>query len=71
MTTSVIFDWMAEEGERLANCRHDHPFAVLGPQQYESKWIIRVWMPNADQVEILFEKNESGKFSIKFNTSLK
>ena len=58
MTTSVLFDWMAEEGEKLANCKHDHPFAVLGPQQYEDKWIIRIWMPKADEVAVLFDGEE-------------
>ena len=25
-------DWMVDDATRLAECRHDHPFAVLGVQ---------------------------------------
>ncbi len=50
----VSFDWMVEDGQRLAECRHDHPFAVLGPQPLEAGgWVVRVWMPEAQQVELL------------------
>ncbi len=24
-------DWMVGDAQGLADCRHDHPFAVLGP----------------------------------------
>jgi 1,4-alpha-glucan branching enzyme len=26
-------DWMVDDATRLAECRHDHPFAVLGPHR--------------------------------------
>ena len=45
MGGAAVLDWMVQDGERLANCRHDHPFAVLGPQPLEGEWIVRVWMP--------------------------
>ncbi len=58
MTSSVVFDWMAEAGERLEKCSHNDPFAILGPQPYEDKWILRIWMPEASKVIVLFEGNE-------------
>ncbi|MEB3333209.1 MAG: 1,4-alpha-glucan branching enzyme, partial [Synechococcaceae cyanobacterium] len=46
--------WMVEDAARLAECRHDHPFAVLGPQPLaEGGWVVRVWMPEAERVELL------------------
>ena len=50
MTTSVSFDWIAEEGQRLAECKHDHPFALLGPHLHEDKWLVRAWIPEATEV---------------------
>ena len=58
MTTSVVFDWMAEEGDKLATCKHDHPFAVLGPQKYKDKFIVRLWVPEAEKVKLLLEDSE-------------
>ncbi len=55
MTASVSFDWMVEEGQKLAECRHEDPFAVLGPQPHEDRWIVRVWLPEADQVELVHD----------------
>ncbi|MFM9102582.1 MAG: GlgB N-terminal domain-containing protein, partial [Cyanobium sp.] len=47
-------DWMVEDAHRLADCRHDHPFAVLGPQPLDDgSWVVRVWMPDAERVELL------------------
>ncbi len=47
-------DWMVEDATRLAECRHDHPFAVLGPQPLDDgRWVVRVWMPEAERVELL------------------
>ena len=44
-------DWMVDDAVRLAECRHDHPFAVLGPQPLpEGGWVVRIWMPEAEQV---------------------
>ncbi len=53
MSTSVVFDWMTEEGHKLAECKHDDPLSILGPQPYEGKWIVRIWMPDASSVEII------------------
>ncbi|MBL6739509.1 MAG: 1,4-alpha-glucan branching protein GlgB [Synechococcus sp. BS301-5m-G54] len=53
MGGAAVLDWMVQDGERLANCRHDHPFAVLGPQPLEGHWIVRVWMPEAETVTLL------------------
>ncbi len=58
MVTSVEFDWMEEEGVRLAECRHDHPFAILGPQIHNETWIIRTWMPEASSVNLLWQGKE-------------
>ncbi|MFN9934529.1 MAG: GlgB N-terminal domain-containing protein, partial [Cyanobacteriota bacterium] len=47
-------DWMVDDAVRLAECRYDHPFAVLGPQPLpEGGWVVRIWMPEAEQVELL------------------
>ena len=55
MTTSVVFDWMAEEGEKLATCKHDDPFGILGPQKFEDKFIVRLWMPEAEKVDLILK----------------
>jgi 1,4-alpha-glucan branching enzyme len=45
-------DWMVEDAQRLAECRHDHPFAVLGPQPLpEGGWVVRAWVPDAEWVQ--------------------
>ena len=52
-------DWMVDEANRLAECRHDHPLAVLGPQPLEgSQWVVRCWMPEAESVDLLLEGAE-------------
>ncbi|NDD44219.1 MAG: 1,4-alpha-glucan branching enzyme, partial [Synechococcaceae bacterium WB9_4xB_025] len=52
--TSTVLDWMVEDAQRLAECRHDHPFAVLGPQPLQDgSWVVRVWMPEARSVTLL------------------
>ncbi len=56
MPTSVVVDWMVNEGQKLAACKHDNPFGILGPQPFEGKWVIRIWMPEADQVELIHKK---------------
>jgi 1,4-alpha-glucan branching enzyme len=49
-------DWMVDDATRLAECRHDHPFAVLGSHPLpEGGWVVRVWMPEAERVELLLE----------------
>ena len=42
MTTSVVTDWMAEEGKKLSDCKHDDPFGILGIQAFQEKWIARI-----------------------------
>ena len=45
---------MVDDAHRLAECRHDHPLAILGPQPQEGGgWVVRCWMPEAEQVELL------------------
>ncbi len=47
---------MVDEALRLAECRHDHPLAILGPQPLEGGgWVVRIWMPEAEQVELLID----------------
>ena len=58
MGGAAVLDWMVQDGERLAECRHDHPFSVLGPQQLASGWVIRVWMPEAESVTLLIGDRE-------------
>ena len=53
MGVAAVLDWMVQDGERLATCRHDHPFAVLGPQPSEQGWTVRMWMPEAQTVTLL------------------
>ena len=53
MGGAAVLDWMVQDGERLANCRHDHPFAILGPQPSDAGWTVRVWMPEAHSVTLL------------------
>ncbi len=50
----LSLEWMVDDAQRLAECRHDHPFAVLGPQPLEGGgWVVRAWMPDAESVELL------------------
>mgnify|MGYP002847934729 CR=1 FL=1 len=56
MKNQVIFDWMLEDAKRLFECNHDHPFSVLGPHPQNGEWTIRIWMPEADEVEILLDE---------------
>ncbi|KGG12280.1 MULTISPECIES: 1,4-alpha-glucan branching protein GlgB [Prochlorococcus] len=58
MTTSFVVDWMSDEGQKLADCRHDSPFSVLGVHKFETKWIVRAWMPEADNVKVVIENSE-------------
>jgi 1,4-alpha-glucan branching enzyme len=45
---------MVDDALRLAECRHDHPLAILGPQPLEGGgWVVRIWMPEAEQVDLL------------------
>jgi 1,4-alpha-glucan branching enzyme len=52
-------DWMVEDAQRLAECRHDHPFAVLGPQPLpEGGWVVRAWVPDAEWVQWISGEDE-------------
>ena len=53
MVGTAVLDWMVQDGERLATCRHDHPCSVLGPQPCDGGWTVRVWMPEASSVTLL------------------
>ncbi len=47
---------MVDDALRLAECRHDHPLAILGPQPLAGGgWVVRIWMPEAEQVELLID----------------
>ena len=36
----ATLDWMTKDAERLAQCNHDHPQAVLGPQPLDNgRWV--------------------------------
>ncbi len=57
--TITVQDWMVEDAQRLAECRHDHPFSILGPQSQDNGgWVIRVWMPEANNVTLLTGSEE-------------
>ncbi|QEY31411.1 1,4-alpha-glucan branching protein GlgB [Synechococcus sp. RSCCF101] len=58
MTATAPLEWMVDDGQRLAECRHDHPYAVLGPQRTSEGWVVRVWMPEADSVLLLTNGQE-------------
>ena len=56
----VSLDWMLNDAERLASCRHDHPHAVLGHQPLpDGGWVVRVWMPDATAVTLLHGGGET------------
>ena len=55
MTASAKQDWMAEAGFKLAECRHDDPFSILGPHPLKKGFALRVWMPEALEVSISFQ----------------
>ena len=58
MGGAAVLDWMVQDGERLENCRHDHPLSVLGPQPGDQGWTVRVWMPEAQRVPLLLGSEE-------------
>ena len=37
MSVTAVLDWMVQDAHRLAECRHDHPYAVLGPQPHDGR----------------------------------
>ncbi len=56
MSVSILLDSLRDEGKRLSECRHESPFSILGPQPFKDKWIIRIWMPEANAVELLTQE---------------
>ena len=47
----ATFDWLIQDTERLASCRHDNPYAILGPQPLpDDGWVVRAWLPDAEHV---------------------
>ncbi len=48
-------DWIKSEAFNLENCCNDNPFKILGPHFYENQWVIRVWMPEAVDVSVIFK----------------
>jgi len=58
MTASILLDSLKEDGQRLSECRHESPFSILGPQPFKDKWIIRIWMPEANNVELIIKETK-------------
>jgi 1,4-alpha-glucan branching enzyme len=58
MTVSIILDSLKDDGQRLSECRHESPFSILGPQPFKDKWIIRIWMPEASEVELITQQTK-------------
>ena len=58
MTNTLQIDWIKSEAFNLENCCNDNPLNILGPHQIQNSWVIRVWMPEADQVSISFKNQE-------------
>ena len=50
-------DWIQSEAFNLENCCNDNPLKILGPHFHENQWVVRVWMPEANEVNLFF-KNE-------------
>ncbi len=53
MGSSVVSDSMKDDGKKLAECKHPDPFSLLGPHSYKDKWVVRVWMPEAQKVDLM------------------
>ena len=58
MTVSILLDSLKDDGQRLSECRHESPFSILGPQPFKDKWIIRIWMPEASEVELIIKQTK-------------
>ena len=58
MTVSILQDSLKDDGQRLSECRHESPFSILGPQPFKDKWIIRIWMPEASEVELITQQTK-------------
>jgi len=48
-------DWIKSEAFNLENCCNDNPLKILGPHFYENQWVIRIWMPEAEEVNLTFK----------------
>ena len=48
-------DWIKSEASNLENCCNDNPLRILGPHFFETYWVVRVWMPQANEVNISFK----------------
>ena len=57
MIETIQADWIKSEAINLENCCNDNPLKILGPHFYQEQWVIRVWMPEADEVKINFKNN--------------
>ena len=57
MIETIQADWIKSEAINLENCCNDNPLKILGPHFYAEQWVIRVWMPEADEVKINFKNN--------------
>jgi len=55
MTQQLQLDWIKSEASNLENCCNDNPLKLLGPHLIENNWVIRVWMPEAEEVSIVFK----------------
>jgi len=55
---SILLDSLRDDGQRLSECRHESPFSILGPQPFKDKWIIRIWMPEANAVELIIQETK-------------
>ena len=58
MEQTLKIDWIKSEAFNLENCCNDNPLKILGPHFIVDKWIIRVWMPEANEVNITFKNKE-------------
>ena len=58
MTVSILLDSLKDDGQSLSECRHESPFSILGPQPFKDKWIIRIWMPEASEVELITQQTK-------------
>ena len=58
MSVSILLDSLRDEGQRLSECSHESPFSILGPQPFKDKWIIRIWMPEASEVELITQQTK-------------
>ena len=58
MTVSILLESLKDDGQRLSECKHESPFSILGPQPFKDKWIIRIWMPEASEVELIIQRTK-------------